>query len=212
MQPPFDVYKTSIIFPSVGSVIGMFAGHKTALIRTDESSNAMEQAIENFPNAKFVVRVGSCYSLCKAKHKLGDVLVSKQVCKLKSKGENNIDKLFDLFWTNIPSLDHIEFKVPYPNTNTRYSATAYAGDIGVAEEMYDKFRVAMPEAIGVEIKGGEIHSVHDGVIMIKGVVGYGSRHEEKSWEFSASMAALAFAEDQLSYWQGKDLATKVCSK
>lgn len=35
MKPPFEEYKKPVTYPSIGSVVGKFAGRKAALIQTD---------------------------------------------------------------------------------------------------------------------------------------------------------------------------------
>ena len=227
--PPFDDHKKSVIFPSSGSVVGMFANHEAALIRTEVGDNAapfVEQAIQTFPNARFVVGVGVGYSLCGSQHKLGDVLVAKQVSSianfkielggtLKRRKNISISKaLVALFCHDLTYDDDFELtKEPDPETGEVRTARAFAGRFVSypkamdSPEMRSNAREAYPDAIGCEW-GGEVlmfqkkRSLCDGVIMIKGIVDSGDG-VENSWQFTAALAALAYIETKLYYWQGK---------
>ena len=231
MKPPFDDYKKSVIFPSAGSVVGMFAGHKAALIQTDVGANAapfLEQAIKDFPNAKFVAGVGVGYSFHRSKHKLGDVMVSKQISSMtnfivKDGTINNRKRHIDvpkalvaLFCRDLTYDNDFELtKEPDPETGKVRTAQVFAGKIVSyaqpvdSQEMHDKLLGAFPRAIGGEMEGGELlklqknRSIRDGVILIKGITDFGDGHKGNSWQFTAAMAALAYVETKLYYWQGK---------
>lgn len=226
--PPFDSYKKSVTFPSVGNIVGMFAGHKAALVVTDigdYTTPYLEQAMKNFPNAKFIVGIGTGYSMYPTEHKLGDVLVAKHIydmshIKIKLDGTlMNIGKvtkvkpeLFHLFCADTTC----NFKVnkPDPITKKSRNAKVFAGRLisftmfRDNQQLLDKIRDAFPEVIGGEAEGAAMLSFHnklyDGVIMIKAVAGYGDGNKENSsWQITAAMAAFSYAEEKLSNWQGK---------
>lgn len=87
MEAPSKEFERAVVFPSAGTVVGMFAEHKAALIQTDAGSNSSEyvqNAIDTFPNARFIIAVGICYAFDSSKFKLGDVLISKQISDLRN--------------------------------------------------------------------------------------------------------------------------------
>ena len=235
MKPPkFDGYTKSVTYPSIGSVVGMFAGHKAALIQTDVGANAtpfIDRAIKFFPNARFVAGVGVGYSFDRNKHKLGDILVSKQISNMANFRANSdgsfanlgqiVQAKMDLVasFCNDTSFDE-DFELTKeadPETGEIRTAEAYAGRvISYAAlmnnlETRNKFRDAVPEAIGGEMEGGRLlkfqtdGKVRDGVIVIKGVVDYGDGYKEKSWQFTAALAAFAYVENKLTYWRGMEM-------
>ncbi len=95
LEPPSEKFTKSVVFPSAGTVLGNFADHKTALIQTDVGRNAgdyIQDAIDRFPNAKFIIGIGIGYAFNRKKCKFGDVLVSKRIAdltnwKFNDKGE-----------------------------------------------------------------------------------------------------------------------------
>ena len=224
--PPFYDYKNSVIFPSPGSVVGMFAGHEAALIRTDLGDNAapfIEQAIKTFPNASFIIGVGVGFSLCGSQHKLGDVLVSKQVSNmvnfqvkldgmiLRRRVIDVSKTLVALFCRDLTYDDDFELtKEPDLETGEVRTAQVFAGRFVSypkamdSPEMRSKARDAYPDAIGGEW-GGELLKFHknrslsDGVIMVKGIIDSGDGVED-SWQFTAALAALAYIETKLYYY------------
>ena len=80
--PPDRNFTKAVIFPRIGSVVGMFAGKKTALIKTgqgDKARKGIEDALETFPKALCILGIGVCYSSYDSKHHCGDVLVSNRI-------------------------------------------------------------------------------------------------------------------------------------
>ena len=87
IKSPFKKGDNGYVFPSAGTVVGIFAGHKTALIQTDVGGNSADyiyDAISRFPKAKFVIAVGVAFAFDKKKYKFGDVLVSTKISDLKN--------------------------------------------------------------------------------------------------------------------------------
>jgi nucleoside phosphorylase len=63
-------------------VLGMFGGYKCAMIQTKmgaDSHNEVEDALDEFPNARVIVALGVAYACNPDKAKYGDVLVSKVI-------------------------------------------------------------------------------------------------------------------------------------
>ena len=89
LEPPSDKFHRAVIFPSAGTVVGYFAGHKVALIQTgvgESASEYIQTAIYTFKNAKFIIGVGACYAFGRTMYKLGDVLVSKNIGDIHRQG------------------------------------------------------------------------------------------------------------------------------
>ncbi len=73
-EKAIDLYEPNWI------VLGMFGGYKAALIQTemgDEIREEVENALDKFPNAKFILAIGVAYANNPDKAKYGDVLVSR---------------------------------------------------------------------------------------------------------------------------------------
>ncbi len=73
-ERPVDLYEPNYI------VLGMFGGYRSALIQTEQGVECryeIEDALDIFPNAKFILAVGVAYGTNPEKAKYGDVLVSK---------------------------------------------------------------------------------------------------------------------------------------
>ncbi len=228
MGPPSDTFTKSVVFPSAGKVVGLFADHKAALIQTDVGSNStdyIEDALHTFPNAKYVIGVGVGYAFDRSKYKLGDVMVFQKISDLRnlkfSNGEiinrgetvNVVNTLTSVFCKDL-SFDE-EFEVSQAQRHSKVYTGRYASYAAVLdnEEMRDKFRAAVPEAIGGEMEGGELLRFQqkrkiEGVIVIKGVVDYGEGVRTKEWQFTATMAALKYTQSKLHYYQGQELMKK----
>ena len=86
MGPPKN-FTEAVIFPTVGKIVGMFANQKIALIQngTDEFKDNVLNIHHTFPNARYIIGIGACFSLDKEKNiSLGDVLVSEQIGDIDS--------------------------------------------------------------------------------------------------------------------------------
>ena len=226
LKPPSDKFKKSIVFPSPGTVLGYFAGHKVALIQTDIGANIgdyIQAAINTFKKAKFVIGVGVGYSFNREKYKFGDVLVSKKISDLRNwkfdkeggvvnRGEivDIVDALQSIFCRGLNFDADFEVAKPEPPSEEARTSKVYSGTFASFavlmdnKEMRDKFGAAVPEVIGGEMEGGELMQFQKkrkvgGVIVIKGVVDYGDGNKEKGWQFTAAMAALTYTRDKLYY-------------
>lgn len=63
--PPAKLKNRAFVFPSAGIVVGMFAGHKVALIHTDVGGSCADyiyRALSYFTKVKYIIAVGVCYA------------------------------------------------------------------------------------------------------------------------------------------------------
>ena len=85
------------------------------------------------------------------------------------------------------------------------------------KDMCEKLISAIPEAIGGDMEGGELLRFQqkrkiEGMIVIKGVVGYADGSEYKVWHFTAALAALMYAQSKLYYYKCQKALPSVSSK
>ncbi len=225
MEPPNEKFRRAMVFPSAGKVVGTFAGHKTALIQTDVGSNSsdyIQSAINTFPNARFIIAVGASYAFDNSKYKLGDVLISKKISDLKNmkfdkfgdivdQGEtiDVIDDLKSVFCMDL--MFEEDFAVSKNGRISNAHCGRYASYSALLnhKQMRDKFRAAIPEAIGGDMEGGELLQFQqkrkiEGIIVIKGVASYADGCGGKEWQFTAALAAMKYTESKLYYYQYQD--------
>ncbi len=222
IEPPDAKFERAIVFPSAGTVVGMFAGHKTALIQTDEGSSSpdyIQSAINTFSNAKFIIAIGVGYAFDSSKFKPADVLVSKKISNLKNLKFDKNCEILDRGET-IDVVNELKlvfckdrtFKEDFIVSKNGRISRAYSGRYASYsthlsnKEMRDKFRAAVPEAIGGDMEGGELlrfqkNQEIEGIIVIKGVAGYADGCRGEEWEFTAAYAALKYAQSKLYYYQ-----------
>lgn len=215
LQPPNDLFKNSVIFPENFIVLGMFAGKKTALILTrvsEKTEEFIEKVHSYFPRVVYFIGIGVCYTFDE-KYKLGDVIVSGQICSLTNSARGGeitedrdgrievVDDLQDIFCRGL--LQVPEFKV-----SERRSSVVHSGPIisyplpRMDADFRNEVLRAIPGAIAGEIEGGHLlkyvrRSKVKGVIEIKGVVDYRDKAKLKDWQFITAMAALHYTESKL---------------
>ena len=231
MKPPENTpFKKAVVFPRAGTVIGMFADLKTGLIYTGEGSDYsdyVEEAINTFPKAQFIVSIGVGYAFDSAKYKLGDVLVSRQICDFQTLRFNKENKLIDLGQRIDVTQDLVSIfckdlahEEDFPVSETNRCSNVDAGQfaslpfIVESEEIRDKIHTAVPKAIGGGMEGRELLKFRlkrkiEGVAVIKGVAHYADGNKADEWEFTASLAALNYAHSKLCYYQGKIVALTI---
>ncbi len=220
MGPPSATFQKAVVYPKAVMVVGMFAGRKTALIKTEPGSKCrpfVEKAVKAYPNAKYIVCVGVGYAFGKDKCKLADVMVSSKICdfadckfdkdgEIEDRGQtlDVMQNLKDIFCLDIDCED-------YKVTEAGRIAKVHCGSICSYpalidnKEMRDKFRRKVStKAIGGEMEGGVLLQFQDdqgntikGVIIIKGVSDFGDGKKEKDWQFTAAMAALHYTKSKL---------------
>ena len=224
MKPPENTpFSRAVVFPRPGTVVGMFADKKAALIHTGEGSDCsdyVQDAIETFPNARFVIGIGVGYAFDSKHYKLGDVLVSKQICDFKNLKFTANDEIIDhgqrvdvvkdlsaIFCKDLMHEEDIEVsdtkRCSKVDTGLFVSLTAIVEN----REIRNKIRRSLPEAIGGDLEGGELLKFQSkrkiqGVAVIKGVSHYADGRTAEDWEFTASLAALHYAKSKLYYYQG----------
>ena len=233
IEAPSEKFEKSVVFPSVGKVVGMFAGHKTALIQTDEgfySPDYIQDAIATFSNARFIIAVGASCAFDRSKCELADVLVSKKICDLRNfkfneKGEIiNQGETIDVFaeLKSIFCMDLV-FEDDFVTSKNGRISNVHCGQylslsIDVENKhMCHKFCTVFPEAIGCDMVGGELLQFQqkrkvEGIIIIKGVAGYADEGRGKEWQFTAALAALTYAQSKLYYYQSQRSFPNVLSK
>ena len=215
-------FTKAVIFPRKGSVVGMFAGKKTALIQTEQGNKArkdIENALETFSKATYILGIGVCYSLNDSKHQFGDVLVSKLISDyntprlgtiFENRGETKEvhESLLCIFCKNLDEFNKKSLVSESPKE--RYSKV-YSGllicspQLIADEEIREKIKESVPTAIGGEMEGGELSTFIgkkevSGIIIIKGVADFGDdrKKEGKKWQFTSAMAAFKYAHLKLS--------------
>ena len=219
LEKPGDMFERAVVFPKGGMVVGMFAKKRVALIQTDVGESAfdfIEDAIKTFPNALYVIGVGACYSFDKEKHKLGDVLVSKQISNLanmkwdaqgrvENRGETVrvVHDLHRIFCSDL--VQDPDFKVCESRSSEVYSGTIISHPTLInSKEIRDKFHEEIRTAIGGEMEGGQLLRFKrkreiKGIIAIKGISNYADGNETNDWQFISTLAALHYAKSKLLY-------------
>lgn len=218
MEPP----KQKLVHPvkyEEDTVIGMFAGHKTALIKTKEASGAycaLQKALKQFPSVKYIISAGICYAFNKEKHKIGDVIVSEAIQPITSVAFNDDGSISNA--DNIHSLDQNlqetfcqnlifeDFSVSKCGRTAKVHKGTFLSypAFMINEVTRDRFREVVPKAIGGEKEGNELLRLEkakliDGFIMIKSVVDYGGKDylSGYDWHYVASLAAMTYARYKL---------------
>ena len=186
-------------------------------------------AINAFPKAHLVIGVGVCYAFDSSKHRLGDVLVSKQICdfanlktskegELEDRGETiDVAPKLQIFYGGLIS----DFRV----TDARLSKV-YSGRIASIAKLIDNeqektaIRKSITGLIGGEMEGRVLMKFYkkrkiEGAIIIKGVVDYADGRKKKDWQFTAAMAAVDYTHSKLkripTLCKWSQLHTGVCS-
>lgn len=219
MKKPSSNFSKAVTYPMIGMVVGTFAGIKTALIKTEPGRDVeqyVQDAIDAYPNARCIIGVGVCYAFKKEDYKLADVLVSKRICdfanskfnmgEVENRGPSIqlIHKLEKIF-ANCPE-QYTGIIVSSLNRTAKAASGAFCCSTFLIndEKERDKFFEAVKDLkpIGGEMEGGELirfdrQKEIEGIIVIKGVADYADGSKSKEWQFTASMAALHYAESQL---------------
>ena len=87
LQPPTaedqsNIQDRPVIYPQVGSVIGWFAGYRTAVVRTGQGNKCHDELMialtRSFPNGRVIIAAGIAYANDR-KRKFADVLISDQI-------------------------------------------------------------------------------------------------------------------------------------
>ena len=217
MGPPSDSFDMAVNFPNDKMVAGKFANQKIALIQTESGANVshgMQDAICVFPNAKYIISVGICYSFDKTKM-IGDVLVSEAIAdfipqytdgKIINLGETmRVEEKLQKLFRKRSNLDE-DFEVSNSGRVSRVYASTFLSYPALmdSKEGRDKIEAAVPTAVGGEKEGGTLLGFQkrgkvDGVILVKGIVDYGEggRLTNEEWYYTAALAALHYTQSKL---------------
>ena len=211
MKKPSDAFERAVFVQGYGTkVVGMFAKIKTALIQSDVGANSdkfIQHAIDAFPDARFVIAVGVCYAFDRSTHRLGDVLVSRQICDLlnsKFKGGKIINRGQTVNVVEELTKFCMNRTFKFQVTDKRH-CKVYSGKMASLpflideEAMQEAIKACVSEAIGGEMEGGQLLKFHPkkGVIIIKGVVDYGDGEKSKEFQFISAKAAVHYTHFKL---------------
>jgi len=223
LEPPTaedgnNIRDRSIMYPYVGSVIGWFAGYRTAVVRTGQGNKCRDELkralILSFPNGKVVIGAGIAYANNRER-KFADVLISDQIenfvqykvvdGKITNRGpreqiEPNVQRVFEN-----PARDWTDMK-SFTCTDDNQTSVAHIGCIVSAptlvqdELLRDQLVKHTPDCIGGEMEGWVLlelkrtlksqHNKDIEVIVIKGVAGYGDCTKGDQWQWTAAKAAM----------------------
>ena len=203
LEPPTkedgsNIRDCSIIYLQVGSVIGWFAGYRTAIVRTGQGNKCRDELMkaltELFPNGKAIVGAGIAYANNR-KRKFADVLISNQVenfvqykkekdeitnCGPREEIDANVQRIFEN-----PARDWTDMQC-FPCADIGRPSKAHIGCIVSAPTLMKH----TPNAIGGEMEGWVLLELkrtlkgqHDiEVIVIKGVADYGDLSKGDKWQ------------------------------
>ena len=161
----------SIIYPHVGSVIGWFAGYRTAVVRTGQGNRCRDELTtaltKSFPNGKVVIAAGIAYA-SNRECKFADVLISDQIENFvqykivdgiitnrgpREQVDSNIQRVFEN-----PARDWRDMK-RFTCTDDNQTSVAHIGCIVSAptlvqdEVLRNQLMKHTPNAIGGEMEG-----------------------------------------------------------
>ena len=223
LEPPTkedgsEIRDRLIIYPQVDSVIGWFAGYRTAVVRTGQGNKCCDKLTtaltKSFPNGKAIIAAGIAYGNDQ-KRKFADVLISDQIeyfvqyeivdGKITNRGpREQIDPNMQRVFEN-PARDWTDMK-HFPCTEDDRTSVAHIGCIVSAptlvqdELLRDQLMKHTPDCIGGEMEGWVLlelkrtlkvqHNKDIEVIVIKGVADYGDCTKGDQWQWTAAKAAI----------------------
>ena len=227
LQPPTtdnqsNIQDCPIIYPQVGSVVGWFAGYRTAVVRTGQGNECRDELMKaltkSFPNGRVIIAAGIAYTNDR-KRKFADVLISDQIenfVQYKKEGdkikitchdqreeiEPNVQRVF----VN-PARDWTDMQC-FTCTDSNRTSVAHIGCIVSAptlirdEVLRDQLMKHTSNAIGGEMEGWVLidikktlklqHNKDIEVIIIKAVADYGDRQTADKWQWTAAKAAMDY--------------------
>ena len=223
LQPPTtdnqsNIQDRPIIYPQVGSVVGWFAGYKTAVVRTEQGNKCRDELMkaltESFPNGRVIIGAGIAYANDR-KRKFADVLISDQIenfVQYRKEGdkitchgqreeiEPNVQRVF----VN-PARDWTDMQC-FTCADSNRMSVAHIGCIVSAptlvrdEVLRNQLMKHTPNAIGGEMEGWVLlemkktlkfqHNKYVEVIIIKAVADYGDLQTGDKWQWTAAKAAM----------------------
>ena len=223
LEPPThedgsNIQDQSIIYPQVGSVIGWFAGYRTAVVRTGQGNKCRDELTvaltKSFPNGKGIIGAGIAYANSQ-KCKFADVLISDQIenfvqykivdGKITNRGpreqiDPNVQRIFEN-----PARDWTDMK-HFPCADDNRTSVSHIGCIVSTPTLLrdkvlrDQLMKHTPDCIGGEMEGWVLlelkrtlkvqHNRDIEVIVIKGVADYGDCTNRDKWQWTAAKAAM----------------------
>ena len=220
-----DIDKSICWFDRSNSLtLGIFAGHKAALIQTHKGADcqhALLLSLQYLPNVKLIIGLGFAYGQ-RNKCELGDVLVSTYIdgvssfriesgrikfdersvcCTSPSRAVTNCFTTEASLWRGFTcSTTDRESRA---HTGTLISSPMLLND----RKALENFLMCSKTYIGGEMEGQELaHAQRElkekedrqvDFIVIKGVADFGDGTKEKDWQLTASLAAASYAEQKL---------------
>ena len=215
-----QLFETAVRFPNkfdMKIALGMFAGHKAALARTEQGASCerdIRKVLSWFPNTKALLGVGVAYGMRRDAVKFCDVLVASQIADFGSQPRAQDGGFYargefvntKTTLTNIFCQDDAEWK--FLCTEKR-PAKVVVGQLVSGPFLLDdpKIKKSIQEQCKLA-KGGEMegwilytHILKDHpnleAIIIKGVADYADGEKDKQWQLTAAMAAASYTHFQL---------------
>ena len=223
LEPPTkkdgsNIRDHTIIYPQIGSVIGWFAGYRTAVVRTGQGNKCRDEltaaVTKSFPNGKAVIGAGIAYAN-NQECKFADVLISDQIenfvqykivdGEITNRGPReqigpNVQRVFEN-----PAKDWTDMK-HFACTDSNRTSVAHIGCIVSVPTLLndkvlrDQLMKHTPDCIGGEMEGWVLlelkrtlkgqHDKDIEVIVIKGVADYGGLSKGDKWQWTAAKAAM----------------------
>lgn len=215
MEAPKECNINKVVegYPKLAMILGMFAGKKAVLIKTNPGAACLQEikeAFQEFPNICFIILVGMCYAFDHKVCKLGDVLVSTKISTLQNFEIEIETKTEDVNYFLSETFCNQDFEQPFKVSTNNRNSVVYSGKfLSFALQMDDErmrnaIHAGIPDAVGGEMEGGVImEALQDdispvkSVIAIKGVVDYGDGTERLSWQYTAAKAAIHYVQSKL---------------
>ena len=223
LEPPTkedgsNIRDHTIIYPQIGSVIGWFAGYRTAVVRTGQGNKCRDELTtaltKSFPNGKAIIGAGIAYANNR-EYKFADVLISDQIenfvqykivdGEITNRGpreqiDPNVQRVFEN-----PAKDWTVMK-HFACTDYNRTSVAHIGSIVSVPTLFrdevlrDQLMKHTPDCIGGEMEGWVLlelkrtlkgqHNKDIEVIVIKGVADYGDLSKGDKWQWTAAKAAM----------------------
>ena len=201
---------------NISLILGIFAGHKAALIQTDIHSTTLLSSLQYMPNVQVVIGLGVASGQRNVSD-LGDVLVSTSVHGISFKGgkmqpskELIIDTSLSVAGKVFASeVSHWSgFKCSKADRKSKvHTGSLISIPLDHQGADIDTLLKGDKNLIGKETEGHKIahtllylkekeNRLVD-FVMIMGVMDYGSRVKMRSWLLTASLAAVSYAQHKL---------------
>ena len=222
-------------YPQVGSVIGWFAGYRTAVVRTgqgDKCRGDLREALNtSFPKARVIIGAGIAYANDR-KRKFADVLISNQVeniAQYKKEGdeitnqgsrqeiEPDVRRVFEVSardWSDMKSFTCADDRTSVIHIGCIVSAPTLVKD----EKLRGQLMKHTPYAIGGEMEGWVLlelkkelkreHNRDIEVVVIKGVTDYGDLSKGDEWQWTAAKSAMDCIHYCLNQTGGREFGGK----